>query len=344
MHLHPNELDKLIITQCGLLAQRRLARGVRLNYPEAVALISCVTLELIRDGVHTVSEIMAIGRTILGLANVLPGVSSIIDDIQVEATFRDGTKLVTIHSPIENVQGDLQLAMYGSFLPVPSESLFPANSVQPAQSEEKTASPTSKKRRTSRASAKSSATASASTEVVTTPDALQKASNSQPFVFNDVDHPQLLSWSGETRPGQLLLADDVVPINAGKPTVTLTVTNMDDRPIQIGSHYHFVEANPHLSFDRLRAYGYRLNIAAGTAVRFEPGEKKVVTLVAIGGRRVIRGGNLLALGPVDPASTGVIQQRITAGGFRHADEPSAPTGVSELTMSRSKYSDMVSHR
>src|SRR5688572_12310390 len=124
MHLAPRDLDKLILAQAGLLAQRRLARGLRLNHAEAVALLSAVLLELIRDG-QRVATLMDVGRRILGRAQVLPGVPEMIDEVQIEGTFGDGTKLVTVHRPIALTQGDLALALHGSFLPHPDPSAFP---------------------------------------------------------------------------------------------------------------------------------------------------------------------------------------------------------------------------
>ena len=115
MHLTPREIDKLVLHQAGFLAQKRLARGLRLNYVEAVALISTQLLELIRDG-RSVAELMDLGRQLLGRADVLDGVADMIDEVQVEGTFPDGTKLVTVHHPIVAEQGDLSLALYGSFL------------------------------------------------------------------------------------------------------------------------------------------------------------------------------------------------------------------------------------
>ena len=90
-------------------------------------------------------------------------------------------------------------------------------------------------------------------------------------------------------PGEIETQDGEIEINAGRPTVTLTVANTGDRPIQVGSHYHFFETNEALSFDREQAYGYRLNIAAGTAVRFEPGQTRTVVLVALAGERRVFG-------------------------------------------------------
>jgi urease subunit gamma/beta len=234
MHLTPRELDKLTLHQAGFLAQKRLARGVRLNYPEAVALIATQLLELIREG-YTVPELMDLGRQMLGRAEVADGVTEMIDEVQVEGTFPDGTKLVTVHHPIVAERGNLALALYGSFLPTPS------------------------------------------------PDALGKG---------------LPPIAVEGKAGETLVRDDTVTINAERETVQLTVTNRGDRPIQVGSHYHFIETNRALAFDRAAAYGMRLDIPAGTAVRFEPGETRTVQLVAIAGRRVIRGGNAFASGEV----------------------------------------------
>ena len=99
MHLGPREVDKLLLHGAGFLAQKRLARGLRLNYPEAVALISAQLLEFIRDS-RNVAELMDLGRRMLGRAQVMPGVPEMILEVQVEGTFPDGTKLVTVHDPI----------------------------------------------------------------------------------------------------------------------------------------------------------------------------------------------------------------------------------------------------
>lgn len=232
MHLTPREIDKLMLHQAGFLAQKRLARGLRLNYVEAVALIAAQLLELIRDG-RPVAELMDLGRRFLGRDDVLDGVPEMIDEVQVEGTFPDGTKLVTVHHPIVAERGDLALALYGSFL-------------------------TSERR----------------------------------AVIGRPALPQ------ERAPGALLSIEGDLALNEGREVAELQVTNRGDRPIQVGSHYHFVETNRALSFDRAVAYGKRLDIPAGTAVRFEPGEMKTVTLVAIAGQRVIRGGNAWASGPV----------------------------------------------
>src|SRR5919206_5346904 len=123
MHLAPRDVDKLVLHQAGVLAQKRLARGVRLNYPEAVALIATQLLELIRDG-RSVAELMDLGRRLLGRAEVMDRVPEMIAEVQVEGTFADGTKLVTVHHPIVLEHGDLDLALHGSFLPVPDKRLF----------------------------------------------------------------------------------------------------------------------------------------------------------------------------------------------------------------------------
>jgi urease subunit gamma/beta len=237
MHLTPHELDKLTLHQAGVLAQKRLARGVRLNHPEAVALIATQILEFIRDG-RPVAELMNLGRQLLGRADVMDGVPELVHEVQIEGTFPDGTKLVTVHNPIVVEHGNLELALYGSFLPVP--------------------------------------TASAKATAVKKADATE-ARGVAAIV-----------------PGEITCAPGEITANEGRETVQMAVTNRGDRPIQVGSHYHFVETNRALDFDRKQAYGMRLDIPAGTAVRFEPGETRTVALVAIAGRRVIRGGNNFA--------------------------------------------------
>src|SRR5437868_9533369 len=107
MHLTPQEIDKLMLHEAGVLAQKRLARGVRLNYPEAVALIATQILELIRDG-RTVAELMNLGRQMLGRADVMEHVPEMVAEVQVEGTFPDGSKLVTVHQPIVMEHGNLE--------------------------------------------------------------------------------------------------------------------------------------------------------------------------------------------------------------------------------------------
>lgn len=180
----------------GALAKERLARGVKLNYTEAVAYISAELMELARDG-HSVTELMRMGRHMLTSGDVMDGVAEMIHEIQIEATFPDGTKLVTVHNPIET--------------------------------------------------------------------------------------------SGALVPGEIIVDEGEITINDGKQAVTLAVMNTADRPVQVGSHYHFFEVNGGLEFDRQAAYGMRLDIPSGTAVRFEPGETKTVSLIPIGGARRVFG-------------------------------------------------------
>src|ERR1043166_1651517 len=233
MHLTPHELDKLTLHQAGVLAQKRLARGVRLNHPEAVALIATQILEFIGDG-KTVAELMDLGRQFLGRADVMDGVAELVHEVQIEGTFPDGTKLVTVHNPIVAEHGNPELALYGSFLPIPHVRL--------------------------------------------TPDAATVATNVATNVV----------------PGKVMTASGQIVANEGRATATMDVTNTGDRPVQVGSHYHFVETNRALKFDRKSAYGMRLDIPAGTAVRFEPRETKTVSLVAIAGAKQIKGGNNFA--------------------------------------------------
>ncbi len=197
MMLSPREKDKLLVSMAAMVARRRLDRGVKLNYPEAVALITDFVIEGARDG-RTVADLMQAGAHVLKADQVMDGIAEMIHDVQVEATFPDGTKLVTVHEPIRAA----------------TQALEPGK--------------------------------------VT------------------------------TLPGDLVL-------NAGRKTVNLTVANTGDRPIQVGSHYHFFETNDALSFDRAKARGHRLDIAAGTAVRFEPGQTRDVQLVEMAGKREIYG-------------------------------------------------------
>ncbi len=103
-------------------------------------------------------------------------------------------------------------------------------------------------------------------------------------------------------PGEILAQEGEIELNAGRSTIRLTVANTGDRPIQVGSHYHFAETNGALAFDRAAARGFRLNIAAGTAVRFEPGQERAVELVAFAGERVVYGFTGAVMGPLERAS------------------------------------------
>ena len=206
MELSPREKDKLLLFTAALLAERRKARGLKLNYPEAVAYISAAILEGARDG-RTVAELMEEGTRLLTEDDVMEGVAELIPDVQVEATFPDGTKLVTVHQPIA------------------------------------------------------------------------------------VRRPMGI--------GAVEAAPGTIALNAGRPTVRVEVANTGDRPIQVGSHYHFAEVNPALTFDRGKARGFRLDIPAGTAVRFEPGQTRTVDLVAYDGARIAQGFRGDVMGPLD---------------------------------------------
>ena len=116
-------------------------------------------------------------------------------------------------------------------------------------------------------------------------------------------------------PGEYLLGDGEIEANAGRRTMELTVANTGDRPIQVGSHFHFFEVNRALRFERAKAWGMRLNIPAGTAVRFEPGDEKVVTLVELAGAREVHGLNALSDGAVDAGRRDASVKRAAQAGF-----------------------------
>lgn len=109
-------------------------------------------------------------------------------------------------------------------------------------------------------------------------------------------------------PGEIQTAADEIPLNVGRHKVTLTVANHGDRPIQVGSHYHFYEVNPALNFERARAYGYRLDITSGTAVRFEPGQHREVTLVAYAGGRQSYGFRAAVMGALTSPPASDVQE------------------------------------
>lgn len=144
------------------------------------------------------------------------------------------------------------------------------------------------------------------------------------------------------------MSDATISLNEGRERIRLQVTNRGDRPIQVGSHYHFALTNPLLSFDRLAALGFRLDIPAGTAVRFEPGDRKTVTLVSIGGGKIVTGGNGLpegvaswTVGDVDSATK--IVETMLQKGFGHVASSSIeklPAGTGGFQMSRESYASM----
>jgi len=149
----------------------------------------------------------------------------------------------------------------------------------------------------------------------------------------------------EEYPGEIHYSSSRIVLNLHRRALSLKVVNKADRPIQIGSHYHFIETNPYLVFDRKRAYGMRLNILAGTAVRFEPGDAKSVILVSIGGHKVIKGGNGIADGPIDSSSLNVVMQKVNANSFGHEDYPDAREGIIgdgsfDCTVDHEKYASI----
>ncbi|KAL0945384.1 hypothetical protein HGRIS_000879 [Hohenbuehelia grisea] len=276
MRILPREEAKLLLHQTGFLAQKRLARGLRLNQTEVVALIASQLQERIRDGQYSVAELMHHGKSLLGRKHVLPAVPSLLHEIQVEGTFPDGVFLVTVHDPICTEEGNLEAALYGSFLPIPKNEKF----------------------------------------------------------FPDVDASE---FARERAPGAIIAKKERIVINKGRSRVQLRVTNNGDRPIQIGSHYHFIETNAALSFDRAQSYGKRLDIPAGTAVRFEPGDIKTVTLCEIAGQRVVSGGNGLATGPYESARTDEIVSALVQKGFGHVPEPGAMEVAMDTDLGRDAY-------
>ncbi|KAI6042919.1 hypothetical protein EDC04DRAFT_2655421 [Pisolithus marmoratus] len=278
MYILPREQDKLLLHQAGFLAQKRLARGLQLNINEATALIASQLQERIRDGKHSVAELMQHGKTLLGRRHVLPSVPARLLEVQVEGTFHDGVFLVTVHDPICTDDGDLEAALYGSFLPIPSRVAFP-----PAKT-------------------------------------LQ-----------------------ESLPGATIAEKERIVINRGRERIRLKVTNNGDRPIQVGSHYHFVETNKALAFDRIKAFHKRLDIPAGTAVRFEPGDTKTVTLCSIGGEKYAKGGNNISPIIALDLASGVPEKLIDTKrlrGFTHVPEPDAPLVPRDSDMGREEYISM----
>lgn len=211
MRLTPKEQEKLLLHLAGNLAKERKERGLKLNYVEALAYISSELMEMARDG-KTVVELMHSGTKILTMDDVMDGVADMLDEVQVEATFPDGTKLVTVHNPIQAGTADKPAAV---------------------------------------------------------------------------------------KAGEVITADRDIILNEGRVTETVLVANKGDRPVQVGSHYHFFEVNKCLDFDREKAYGFHLDIPSGTSVRFEPGEEKEVQLVAMGGSKVVYGLNDLTRASVD---------------------------------------------
>jgi urease subunit gamma/beta len=226
MHLSPKETERLLLFMAAELARKRRARGLKLNYPEARALIADEILEGARDG-KSVAELMELGASILTTDDVQPGVATLVGMLQVEGMFPDGQKLVTIHEAIRAGR-------------------------EPVEGAE---------------------------------------------------------------PGEVEPAEGEIELSPGRETVRLTVTNTGDRPVQVGSHFHFFEVNRALEFERERTFGMHLDIAAGTAVRFEPGDEKEVDLVAFGGEREVQGLNLLTTGSTADGNRDTALERARERGF-----------------------------
>lgn len=229
MHLSPKETDRLLLFMAAELARKRRARGLKLNYPEARALLADEILEGARDG-QPVAELMSLGANLLTTDDVLPGVAKLVGTLQVEGFFPDGQKLVTIHDPIR---------------------------------------------------------------------------------------PGSQAVDG-VEPGEVIVADGEIELSGGRERCAVTVRNTGDRPVQVGSHFHFFEVNAALEFSRATAFGMHLDIPAGTAVRFEPGEEREVALVAFGGGREIHGLNMLTGGSTANGARGPALARAAAGNFSGA--------------------------
>ncbi|PBP44153.1 urease subunit beta [Pseudomonas syringae] len=231
MLLTPTELERLTLYTAAELSRKRRSKGLRLNFPEASALIADEILEGAREG-RSVAELIGFGSTILNTDDVMPGVADLLPVLQVEGTFPDGTKLVTVHQPIR---------------------------------------------------------------------------------------PAPLPLAVMPTPGEILSPDGDIHLNGDRPTATLRAINTGDRPVQIGSHYHFFEVNKALDFPRERAFGMHLDIPAGTAVRFEPGELREVQLVQFGGTGDIHGFSGLTNGNLhDPACKLAALERARAQHFKGA--------------------------
>lgn len=229
MRLTPTEQDRLLLFTAAELARSRRARGLRLNVPEATALVADTVAEAARDGCR-LNEAAAAGRAVLGPEDVLPGVSDVVTEVVVEATFADGTRMVVLERPFA---GSLGAAAPGAVMTA-AEELHPAY-------------------------------------------------------------------------------DDVVEVE---------VENTSAVPISVTSHLHFLEVNPRLRFERAAGYGRHLAVPAGSAVRFDPGQRVRVRLGAIGGERVVIGFAGFVDGPLDaPGAKERALQRARALGYLDAGPP-----------------------
>jgi urease subunit gamma/beta len=238
VQLTPSERDRLLIFTVAELARARRARGLRLNVPEATALIADAVAEAARDG-RRHDEALEVGRSLLGPDDVLPGVADILYDVKVEAVFDDGTRLVVVPDPIGG--GSLG---------------------------------------------------------ATAPGAITVAADAEADPSLDADRSLRLD------------------------VVTIDVENTASVPITVTSHFHFLEVNPRLSFDRAAAYGRHLDIAAGASTAFEPGTIQSVRLVPIRGERVVIGFAGLVDGALDaPGARERALELLRATGFLDTGNP-----------------------
>ena len=234
MRLTAKELNRLTIFTLAELARRRLARGRKLNAPEATAVICDEILEMAWDGLP-LGDVISGARAVLNRGDVMDGVAEIIGNIEIDALFPSGTTLVVVEHPLGPPAGE---------------------------------------------------------------------------------HDEVV-------PGAIIPGSAPVPINSDRATMLIEVENLSDAPIEVTSHYHFFEANRKLSFDRRAALGTRLDIMAGTNVRWEPGERKQVGLIPLEGDREVWGFGGLIDGPIDmDAATDILNDAIRRG-YGHEE----PTGA-----------------
>lgn len=227
MRLTIREEERAQIWTIAEMSRRRMSRGIKLNYPEAIAVICDEIMERACEGsIEMLVDLMEYGTRILKKEHVMQGVPQILKMVQVEAVFRDGTKLITVMNPVS--QSDPTATPQNWVAPAVTASVVPDESF-------------------------------------------------------DVGAPQLV--------GHIEYADGDIEINAGRESIELVITNTGDRPVQVGAHYHLVEVNKALAFDRNAAFGFHLDIPSGTAVRFEPGQSRNCQLTRFAGNQVSMGLN-----------------------------------------------------
>ncbi|WP_353161224.1 urease subunit beta [Myroides odoratus] len=197
MYLTHQEKEKMLLLFAAIVAKNRKEKGLKLSYPEAVAYLSGHVIEGAREG-KTVQQLIEECNQLLTTEDVMHGVPELIEQLQVEAMFVDGTKLVSLNNPINGRDTTLI-------------------------------------------------------------------------------------------PGAYEYAEDDISLSEGRKRLTIKVINTADRPVQVGSHFHFYEVNPALDFDRAQTKGYHLDIASGLSVRFMPGVEETIDLVSYGGAQIIHG-------------------------------------------------------